>query len=100
ICTKGYLNDLGAEQVDTVCSEFLAKGVKRIVIDLAQSPLINSIGISILIGIIESIEEASGVLAFSSLTPTNLKTFEMMGLLQFAKAFDNEQEAVSNFKSM
>ncbi|MBF0405824.1 MAG: STAS domain-containing protein [Candidatus Riflebacteria bacterium] len=97
--TNGYLNDLGAEKVDTVCSEFLGNGVKNIVINLDKSPLINSIGISILIGVIEAIEEAEGKLAFTNLTPTNRKTFEMMGLLQFAKAFDAEAEAVTAFKS-
>jgi stage II sporulation protein AA (anti-sigma F factor antagonist) len=99
IRTKGYLNDLGAEKVDTICSEHLEKGVKRFVINLDQSPLINSIGISILIGVIEAIEESEGMLAFTNLTPTNRKTFEMMGLLQFAKAFDQEGEAVTTFKS-
>jgi stage II sporulation protein AA (anti-sigma F factor antagonist) len=98
IRTKGYLNDLGAEKVDTICSEHLEKGVKKIVINLEHSPLINSIGISILIGVIEAIEEATGALAFTNLTPTNRKTFEMMGLLQFAQAFDAEAEAVTTFK--
>lgn len=99
IRTKGYLNDLGAEKVDTICSEHLEKSIKKIVINLEQSPLINSIGISILIGVIEAIEEAAGALAFTNLTPTNRKTFEMMGLLQFAQAFDNEAEAVKTFKA-
>jgi len=99
IRTKGYLNDLGAEQVDTICSEHLEKSVKRIVINLQESPLINSIGISILIGVIEAIEEATGKLAFTNLTPTNRKTFEMIGLLQFAQAFDTEEQAVTTFKA-
>jgi anti-anti-sigma factor len=99
IRTKGYLNDLGAEQVDTICSDSLGKGIKKIVINLEQSPLINSIGISILIGVIEAIEEAGGALAFTNLTPTNRKTFEMMGLLQFAQAFDAEADAVKAYKA-
>ena len=96
--TKGYLNDLGAEQVDEICTEHLENSVIKIVINLENSPLINSIGISILIGVIEAIEEEEGELAFTNLTPTNRKTFEMMGLLQFAQAFDKEEEAVSKFK--
>lgn len=98
IKTKGYLNDLGAEQIDEVCSEHLEKDIKKIVINLEESPLINSIGISILIGVIEAIEEAEGKLAFTNLTPTNRKTFEMMGLLQFAQHFDKEETAVAQFK--
>lgn len=98
IRTNGYLNDLGAEQVDEICSDQLEKGINKIVINLEQSPLINSIGISILIGIIEAIEDCEGLLAFTNLTPTNKKTFEMMGLLQFAQPFDTEDEAVAQFK--
>ncbi|KAF1080110.1 MAG: anti-anti-sigma factor [Candidatus Rifleibacterium amylolyticum] len=98
IRTNGYLNDLGAEQVDEICSEHLEKSINKIVINLEQSPLINSIGISILIGVIEAIEESEGALAFTNLTPTNRKTFEMMGLLQFAQPFDKEEEAVAKFK--
>ena len=98
IRTKGYLNDLGAEQVDEICSEHLENDISKIVINLEQSPLINSIGISILIGVIEAIEECEGALAFTNLTPTNKKTFEMMGLLQFAQPFDTEEEAVKKFK--
>lgn len=98
IRTSGYLNDLGAEKVDEVCSEHLEEAINKIVINLGKSPLINSIGISILIGVIEAIEDSEGLLAFTDLTPTNRKTFEMMGLLQFAKAFDKEQEAIDSFK--
>ena len=98
IRTDGYLNDLGAEKVDELCSEHLEKSINRIVINLEKSPLINSIGISILIGVIEAIEEAEGSLAFTNLTPTNRKTFEMMGLLEFAEPFDSEAEAIAKYK--
>ena len=98
IRTNGYLNDLGAEKVDELCTEHLEKSINKIVINLEKSPLINSIGISILIGVIEAIEEAEGSLAFTNLTPTNRKTFEMMGLLEFAQSFDKEEEAVAKFK--
>ncbi len=98
IRTNGYLNDLGAEKVDELCTEHLEKSINKIVINLEKSPLINSIGISILIGVIEAIEEAEGALAFTNLTPTNRKTFEMMGLLDFAEPFDKEEEAVAKYK--
>ncbi len=98
IRTNGYLNDLGAEKVDELCTEHLEKSINKIVINLEKSPLINSIGISILIGVIEAIEEEEGSLAYTNLTPTNRKTFEMMGLLEFAQSFDKEEEAVAKFK--
>lgn len=98
IRTNGYLNDLGAEKVDELCSQHLEKSIKKFVINLEKSPLINSIGISILIGVIEAVEESEGSLAFTNLTPTNRKTFEMMGLLEFAEPFDKEEAAVAKYK--
>ena len=46
--------------------------------------IVNSIGISILIEIIEKMLEIDGKLAFCSLTPTIEKTFQIMGLAQYA----------------
>ncbi len=47
----------------------------------------NSIGISILIEIIEEILNKNGRLAFSNLTPTVAKTFKIMGLTAVCRAF-------------
>ncbi len=99
IRTNGYLNDLGAEKIDELCSEYLEKSINKIVINFEKSSLINSIGTAILIGVIEAIEEAEGALAFTNLTPTNKKTFELMGLLDFVQLFGKEEEAVAKFKN-
>jgi anti-anti-sigma regulatory factor len=56
--------------------------------------VINSIGISILIEIIEKMQEAHGTLAFCHLTRTIQKTFTIMGLTQYAALFDTEDDAV------
>jgi hypothetical protein len=57
-----YLNQLRGESIERHCQELLADGVRHIVINFAETELINSIGISILLGVIEAVNEARGTL--------------------------------------
>jgi anti-anti-sigma factor len=91
--TDGYINNLGAERIEQECDGLIQHGYKKIVINFAKSPIINSMGLSILIGIIERMLEINGVLAFSDLTPVNAETMEIMGLTQYAKIYRTEGDA-------
>jgi len=91
--TDGYINNLGAERIEQECDALIERGLKKIVINFAKSPIINSMGLSILIGIIERMLEINGVLAFSDLTPVNAETMEIMGLTQYAKIYRTESDA-------
>ena len=62
-----YLNQLRGERIEGQCEELLASGVRRIVINFEETELINSIGISILLGVIESVNGAQGALVLSNL---------------------------------
>ena len=96
--SNGYINNLGGEKIADECYKLISKGCKDFVINLEDSKVVNSIGISILIELIEKILEIKGQLAFSNLTPTVSKTFRIMGLLQYAKLFEDEQAAVRALK--
>src|ERR1700753_721539 len=62
-----YLNQLRGEAIERRCQELLAEGERHIVINFAETELINSIGISILLGVIEAVNEAQGTLVMSNL---------------------------------
>jgi anti-anti-sigma factor len=94
IHTDGYINNLAGERIGEEANALLAEGFRRIVINMAKSTVINSIGISILIEVIEKMQETGGTLAFCNLTKTIAKTFTIMGLAQYALIYDNEPEAV------
>jgi anti-anti-sigma factor len=91
--TDGYINNLGAERIEQECEALIQQGYRKFVINFAKSPIINSMGLSILIGIIEKTLEVSGVLAFTDLTPVNEETMEIMGLKQYARIYRTEEEA-------
>lgn len=97
IRSAGYINNLGGERIAKECRELMNEGVNGLILNLRESTVVNSIGISILIEIIEDIIRREGRLAFSDLTPTVAKTFKIMGLLQFAELFQDEQAAISAF---
>src|SRR3954452_20649508 len=91
--TDGYINNLGAERIEQECEALIQQGYRKLVINFARSPIINSMGLSILIGIIERVLEIHGVLAFTDLTPVNAETMEIMGLTQYAKIYRTESDA-------
>jgi len=89
-----YLNQLRGESIENQCQEFLAAGVRHIVINFEETELINSIGISILLGVIESVNRAEGALMLSNLNASNRELFEMLGLMSHVEMAETEEIAL------
>lgn len=99
IYTDGYINNQGGEEIARVAYELIDKGQSKLLLNLAGTKIVNSIGISILIEIIEKMLEIDGKLAFCSLTPTIEKTFHIMGLAQYAGIYSDEDAAVEELSA-
>jgi anti-sigma B factor antagonist len=95
IRTDGYINNQGGEEIARVAYELIDKGHKKLLLDLAGTKIVNSIGISILIEIIEKMLEIEGKLAFCNLMPTIEKTFYIMGLAQYAGIYPDVEAALT-----
>ena len=95
IYTDGYINNQGGEEIARAAYELMGEGFQTILLNLAGTKIVNSIGISILIEIIEKMLETQGRLAFCNLTPTIEKTFHIMGLAQYAGIYKDEVGAVA-----
>lgn len=93
ILTDGYINNQGGEEIARVSAELMEEGYRALLLNLAGSKIVNSIGISILIEVLERMIELEGKLAFCSLTPTIQKTFHIMGLTQYAKVYPDQAAA-------
>ena len=91
--TDGYINREGGEEIERCVQNLLGEGVTGVVLNLEKTRIVNSIGISILIEVLERMMERKGALAFCRLTPTIDKTFRIMGLAQYAGIFETEEEA-------
>ncbi len=95
IKTSGYINNNGGEKIAEEFNKHNKDTLKRVVMDLKDSKLVNSIGISYLIEIIEKLNDVNGKMIFVNLDPTIEKTFTIMGLFQFAEKAESVDEALS-----
>ena len=93
IAAAGYINNEGGQAIADAAGELMGQGCGTLLIDLEGTRIINSIGVSILLEIMEKLIEDNGRLAFCSLTPTISKTFEIMGLVQYASIFPDRESA-------
>ncbi len=84
ITTSGYVNNVGGEAIAAEFNRHFASGTKQVIINLAQSKVVNSIGMSFLIEIIEQLQESGGKLVFTNLDPAVEKMLTIMGLFGFA----------------
>jgi len=94
--TKGYINNVGGEEIANRSYELLDAGVTTLLLNLKETKIVNSIGISILIEIIEKMMEKGGRLGFCCLTPVIQKTFQIMGLAQYASIYADEESAIKD----
>ena len=99
IYTEGYINNQGGEEIARAAYTLLDEGYRALLLNLTGTKIINSIGISILIEIIEKMLEVEGRLAFCALTPTIEKTFHIMGLAQYASIFRDESTALAGIST-
>ena len=93
IRTRGYLSRAAGELLESEIVRLLGAGVLRFVVNLRDTDLINSVGISILIGVIERVRERGGELSFAELTPVNEEIFRIMGLQRHARVLRSDAGA-------
>jgi len=94
IKARGYINNEGGQAIADAVSDLMNKGIRKILINLEETTIINSIGVSILLEIMERLIDHEGRLAFASLRPTIQKTFEIMGLDQFSSIHSTQKDAL------
>lgn len=75
-----YLNKLTGEQIEHECRKKLDDGAREIVLNFAETELVNSIGISILLGVIDTAERKGAKVVFSDMNPNTIELFDMLGL--------------------
>jgi anti-anti-sigma factor len=92
--TKGYINNVGGEEIANRAYELMDQGVRSLLLNLRETKIVNSIGISILIEIIEKMMDNGGKIGFCCLTPVIHKTFQIMGLANYAAMFNDEESGV------
>lgn len=82
---KGYLSGQSGELLEEEIRQLLLEDGRSIVINFGDTSMVNSVGISFLISIIEMAGHAGCALAFSDLSSVNEEVFRLMGLHRHVK---------------
>ena len=85
---KGYINDIGA-----MSEQLMDDGLRKLVVNFADVQFINTIGLSIFLGIVQKALELKSMLCFTNLKKDHYEIFEMAGLTKYAKVFKDENAA-------
>jgi len=99
IYPKGYLNNLSGESLVVECGNYIGKGIAKIVVNFGETDLINSIGISLLLQIIEDLKNIQGTICFTNMSKLLRDTFEMLGLIKHMIVFPLESDALKYLKA-
>ena len=94
VYASDYLNKLTGEKIERECRRQLDGGCRALVIDFSDTKLVNSIGISILLGIIDVAEKSGARIAFSEVNTQTVQLFEMLGLTRHVILAKDEREAL------
>jgi len=94
IKTPEYVNKESGENIVGEFNKHFDQGIKKLVIDMADSSVVNSIGISFLIEIIEKLNDVDGKMIFCNLDPSIEKTLKIMGLFNYAGTAETVETAV------
>ena len=94
IKTEGYLNNDLGEEIEKITKKYIETGNKVFLINLKDSKIVNSIGASILIEIIEQLQDIDGELVLCELAPIIEKTFKIMGLTKYCSVYGTQDEAI------
>jgi anti-anti-sigma factor len=89
-----YLNKLSGERIERECRRRLDEGCRALVINFRETELVNSIGVSILLGVIDAAENTGAQLIFSDVNRQTVQLFEMLGLTRHVALAADEDEAL------
>ena len=100
IYASDYLNKISGERIERECKRQLESGCQALVIDFRGTELVNSIGVSILLGVIDVEEQSGAQVIFSDVNSQTAQLFEMLGLTRHVALASNEQEALSSLTEL
>lgn len=75
-----YLNKLTGEQVERECRMRLSEGCTELIVNFSKTEIVNSIGVSILLGVIDSAQTTGAKVVFSDVKEETAELFDMLGL--------------------
>src|SRR5258706_14857322 len=94
IYASDYLNKLSGRSIEREWKRQLESGCRALLINFRDTELVNSIGVSILMGVIDAAEQNQARLIFSDVNSHTAQLFEMLGLTRHVTVVKDESEAL------
>jgi anti-anti-sigma factor len=95
VYASDYLNKLSGERIERECRLQLEAGRRALIVNFRDTELVNSIGVSILMGVIDAAESVGAQLVFTDMSAQTVELFEMLGLTRFVALARTEDEALA-----
>ncbi|MET0645471.1 MAG: STAS domain-containing protein [Pyrinomonadaceae bacterium] len=93
-----YVNKMSGQRIERECMTRMERGCRALVINFRDTELVNSIGVSILLGVIDEAERRGARVAFSNVSLHTLKLFELLGLTRLVVLADREEDALATLE--
>jgi anti-anti-sigma factor len=93
-----YVNKMSGQRIERECLTRMERGCRALVINFRDTELVNSIGVSILLGVIDEAERRGTRVAFSNVSLHTLKLFELLGLTRLVVLADSDDEALATLE--
>ncbi len=93
-----YVNKMSGQRIERECLTRIERGCRALVINFRDTELVNSIGVSILLGVIDAAERRGARVAFSNVSVHTLKLFELLGLTRLVVLADSEEAALATLE--
>src|SRR2546421_2811607 len=90
-----YVNKLSGQRIERECLLRIEGGCRALVINFRDTELVNSIGVSILLGVIDAAEQKGARVVFSNVSRHTVKLFELLGLTRLVVLAESEEAALS-----
>ncbi|MFL6255568.1 MAG: STAS domain-containing protein [Pyrinomonadaceae bacterium] len=94
-----YVNKLSGQRIERECLTRMERGCRALVINFHDTELVNSIGVSILLGVIDEAERRGARVAFSNMSLHTLKLFELLGLTRLVVMADSDEDALATLEA-
>src|SRR5260370_545436 len=78
IYASDYLKKVSGERIEGEWKRQLESGCRTLIINFRDTELVNSIGVSILVGVIDAVEQNTARLIFSDVNNHTANLFEML----------------------
>lgn len=94
-----YLNKLTGEKIERECKRQLDAGCKTLVVNFKETEIVNSIGVSILLGVIDAAKDKGARVVFADVNGDTIELFDMLGVTRHVEVAGNLHEAESEFQN-